>query len=928
MDNIELYINGNLCDTGKNFGVRLRRQIINPAELNTKDSQMSYSITLPPTPTNNKIFDYASIEETKGKFVKIQEAELIINSHRVFQGNFKLSEISNEGYKGNLVVPVSKTVKDIFGDSKLTQNDPLEIEFKDFTESINYWNTQASKENITYTNQWDGSVMVGKSPCIFPYVLYGLLPKTTSSVDGNTISSRDYWDNSVKIGMQDLPPSVNVLTILKHIFKTKNYTLTGTAFDDVRLNSLYVSYKNETDYVQPWNYGRQAKMHLKGFWSNTRRGDEFSLEKGIYLSYDSVADGRELYTSDILMSTNAINQKVLDSGENINDFMHADQHNNKWYNSQIYIPSTGYYKITLTANLKISGPAYNPDDSPGGANFRFLNADNNTFYQRRFEVKILRDRKTGDFRLSNSRIDGSFDRDNFPQNNILDKNNIPKFYPQITYTTDGKPCQTQFVDLAHNPHFVVGLAWGQKGDRGYAPTNPKDLKHVRAQVMAAKSSFSWSNADNTYANRVGINSPGYWKYGIVEVEDEIEETEGENELDEDVIDWYITDQFKQTIENAPENWAQKISDTEGDGSVSAIVWLEAGELLTLATTSDEARTSTKPSKYGVVNYSVNYDIEVSAFRTQKEWLQVDSSGNGTAPMNWKDTIDFQTDKIDLIKFLPNDVRTDEFIDNFCKAFNLKLSQTGIKDFSLDVKQNKKSQQNNFIDLDISSSVRDKSNQPLGLPSAYSIGFSISEDEEGAQKSASKDGTGIFYTGVLDGSITEQKSNFSYNWFKEIKKQENENEEPITIPLPVISKAEVWTTEMSYSEAMKKRYTNLPQRFWYYDGLLNDLGINLYFGKSDNNKILQLAKVSNSLQNISILSYKNENNTILDNYFTLLIDANSHYTVLECYLLPEQYEAIGNGAKVRFNGDLYYVADIDGYDPLNQNKCTIKLIRMI
>lgn len=104
MDNIELYINGALCDTGKNLGVRLRLQLITPAELNTKNSQASYSITLPPTKTNEKIFHYASVE-TKGKFTRIYEAELIINSLRVFQGNFRISEIGKDGYKGNLLVP-------------------------------------------------------------------------------------------------------------------------------------------------------------------------------------------------------------------------------------------------------------------------------------------------------------------------------------------------------------------------------------------------------------------------------------------------------------------------------------------------------------------------------------------------------------------------------------------------------------------------------------------------------------------------------------------------------------------------------------------------------------------------------------------------------------------------------------------------------
>ena len=55
MDNTELYINKRLCDISDSISIRLNRQLINPAELNTKDAQYSYSITLPATGNNNDI---------------------------------------------------------------------------------------------------------------------------------------------------------------------------------------------------------------------------------------------------------------------------------------------------------------------------------------------------------------------------------------------------------------------------------------------------------------------------------------------------------------------------------------------------------------------------------------------------------------------------------------------------------------------------------------------------------------------------------------------------------------------------------------------------------------------------------------------------------------------------------------------------------
>ena len=48
--------------------------------------------------------------------------------------------------------------------------------------------------------------------------------------------------------------------------------------------------------------------------------------------------------------------------------------------------------------------------------------------------------------------------------------------------------------------------------------------------------------------------------------------------------------------------------------------------------------------------------------------------------------------------------------------------------------------------------------------------------------------------------------------------------------------------------------------------------------------------------------------------------------IECYLSPDEYDQL-NGAKlVKLNNDLYYVAAIEGYDPLGRNKTKLRLIR--
>ena len=79
--NIELYINGQLCDIGnpRDLGIVLKRVFIKPSELNTKDAQKSYEITLPATPHNNEIFAHINIEEVQGKFTTYPDALLYID---------------------------------------------------------------------------------------------------------------------------------------------------------------------------------------------------------------------------------------------------------------------------------------------------------------------------------------------------------------------------------------------------------------------------------------------------------------------------------------------------------------------------------------------------------------------------------------------------------------------------------------------------------------------------------------------------------------------------------------------------------------------------------------------------------------------------------------------------------------------------------
>lgn len=873
---IELFINNQLCDVGRDFGVRLNRQLLKPGELNTKDAQFSYSITLPPTANNHVIFNYANIEETKDKFNREYKAELIINSVRVFVGLFRMSEITDK-YKGNLYVPKTVSIKDVFGEEKLNEYGEYRITFGDFSEWASFYNTQA----ITST-----------PAAIFPYTLYGVLPK---SPEGGVYSNHDIWDSSVRLGIQDFAPSINPLLMLQHIFRTKGYTLTGTAFNDERLTKLYMSYKNAEDYVQPWNYGYLGRMRLTGEWSNisNRRTNTTQYERGVF--ENSGEDDTELYVCDLFDCNNASINIVEDPGGNVL-YSEDTTDGRTWARTQVRIPVSGYYKVQLTVNTKLETAELNREDN--GIYFIGAWGIRSGYPFMRSSVKLLRDRGNADFGISSSRMDGTLFRNNLPQNNT---EGVTKYFPAYYGANQGF---INFVDLAQNENYVSGFQWGRRTDDD---VNPQDTGESWSQIGVAKSAPSWgSSYGGEMRSKLAINNPaGYLKYFWTD--DERQEVS-------------MTKRFICNLNNSPANRVRRgyFNGQAGDplyvsdGSLNCVVWLEAGELLTLADVSDKGDMQAIRNYRGWVSKTVTFDLSIAPFRSDEGWLKIDETGASIAAMNWNDPINFDTDSINLVGFLPVDMKTDDFIDNICKAFNLQLTQTGTNVFELNVKQTKSTVSSRFINLDNLASVRSRSNTPLELPSLYKLGFTVDMDEEGYYLTGD-DGGGEYETGATQEKVVEQKSGFSFNWFKNITKGN------AILPLAVISKHEVWET--AYPDAMKKRYPNQALRFWYPAGLLNSTF-------EFNNKPLSIVKVSNELQGKSILNYKNQKLTILYNYFTLLINGGSHYTEVEGYLTPDQYEDLNGSIMAMFNCDLYYVAEISGYDPTGLNKTKIKLIRKI
>ena len=56
--------------------------------------------------------------------------------------------------------------------------------------------------------------------------------------------------------------------------------------------------------------------------------------------------------------------------------------------------------------------------------------------------------------------------------------------------------------------------------------------------------------------------------------------------------------------------------------------------------------------------------------------------------------------------------------------------------------------------------------------------------------------------------------------------------------------------------------------------------------------------------------------------------SSNYVTVECYLTPQEYKCIKNGALVHYDSDLYFISEISGFDPSNYNKTKLKMIKKV
>ena len=75
-----------------------------------------------------------------------------------------------------------------------------------------------------------------------------------------------------------------------------------------------------------------------------------------------------------------------------------------------------------------------------------------------------------------------------------------------------------------------------------------------------------------------------------------------------------------------------------------------------------------------------------------------------------------------------------------------------------------------------------------------------------------------------------------------------------------------------------------------------------------------------------LDFRNNNGSLIAKYFNINPNIGTNYLAIECYLTPTEFMSLKNGARVKFDDDLYIVSEIQGYDATGVNPTELLLIK--
>lgn len=921
---IEIYINKEQLELSEEPNIRMNNLVYDPTSLTYAQAEYSFEITVPSTPTNDRIFNYANNLSKLNKFNIRYDAQLIAEGTKIFDGQAVLRSYKNKEYTFNFIAIKVYSLEDIFGDSLLKDID-WKVDFSGVT-SINSANTNDNGEYY------------------FPLVSYGVFQKKPSVKDQydstyDIYTSKFVIDNYNKWWVESFPPSHNMLTTLKKCFEHKGYTVGGDAFNDPVLKNIYMSVNLADGQSPDYNVGNPlfGDLQISSTFNNADKSAYMGVQdlKFKYRKVEYYANGEfmdefnfpsidywNMYDNNVSTKTMGHNSYMFDPDEQL-----------------IVIPADGFYRISLNANMVLSNPsstfkAYQYVGNPYNGKpleEKEISLTTSLKDETPIEIQLVKNYED-DIELIKGKENRRY-RDGNPNNNIVTNKYYTRVDGIIVETAEDYSLPNRMDWITCYPHQELGDAENPTIDETIGRPTYDSYVYQRNETLAYDPIVSTKFICGLSSMSNGVpavlkNGKG-WSNQNGEVNEVVANVRGYNRLltttrpDGSQQSMEIPSSLNQnTFPQAPNNRCSA-SDYQLNGSVTCTVYLKKNDVLQLMLIQ---RDFSGEQKYSVSG-TTNLHIEAVSPLSKKNDLMA-TNYNYNTPTTFDD-------KLNLTNWFNQDTTMQQFASDVINALNLQLIQDG-KNIFLDKKKKVVNNQyiNYAVDIDdrINSYEDDVESENIDYPQTLAVKYKIDEDSWGFERSVTpqsklndddwKDYADSGYTVViLNDSIYADKkeeisTNFSYTWYDTF------NKNGTFLNIPVISKYSYMIDGYSYAESMKHDGYGQTQRMWFRQPV-SRISVNT---ASLPQETIYLSLPINTYKGVN-LSYKGTENSLLTNYFNLAPTVEANMLSINVRLTPKEYYEVKNGAMVHMDADLYLVSEVVGYDP-SSGYCELKLIKKV
>lgn len=959
---VEIIVNGETVDiySQEKLNLRMNNVIFDPASMQTKQGEYSFSFSLPATPRNSRIFSFANNSSKLGKFNTQYSCEVYADGKQIFKGTLRLSDTTRTEYKCNLVNIKVNNVEDIFGDMVMADLD-WEIPF----------------EGTRSLNEINGDM---KSDVYFPLVCYGAFPKSPYKTYGNDIEEYTdllQIDKTNKWYWESFHPSFRLTALLKKLFEQKGYKLSGDFIDDDIVSRIYLSEYIGDEQDPDYNLDNEkiGKLLVAGKFNNYKNRAVFGnggsrtsdLEYTIQdLDYPKEglgnmdSDGNYPYYNwericryDIL-GTDPKSDWHEFTVQPTNDYIYRKYDDTKNDSGYIYIPADGLYKISLylpevriasgeqsTLNYTSHDYVFN-SGRDSGYELKDVNATlSKKLSDMPIEVHLVRNDK-------NVELIYAPDEEGYFYPHELDARKYKVTQGRGTSTARQGSDTVTVQGTGSRGNGVVGGRTSVGSNRGngltgsstnvdrYYPAKKNNVAYdpfanpnficgvstISDSAAFIKNGMSWNPSCGEF-NQNHYRCQGYYKK---DENNNITQTDYNlNSLDAGTLLSRMTESVSP--------------DTRRVGYCYCVMELKKGDCLTLqAVTRMYDGVQRTMSNGSVVSADGDYMIDISYNLTIEPYspnvdkylkdtaLKFDKQENGWG-INLK-----------LGNFLHNEEKASDFVQNIINTFNLEYRIDG-QNVTLN-KQKMNHSIGAYIDLDSRVNINECTFSRIEYPSSMQMKFSIDEEEAGAYRSIDTvEHQGAYnwkeyidtgsekVTMSLSDDATEQTvdSKFSYTWYEifgyKLYKLGSREETGRTkiLQIPIIAKDEDFIIQNQ--DASAKDGLSLKQRMWFRQNTDIDNPLELW------NHELVYTSIPQSQYAGNTLDFRNRNGSLLSRFFNIIPALDSNLVSVECYITPEEYISLKNGCLVVLDNDLHYISEISGFDPTNSNRTTLKLIKM-